>query len=106
MNLVLFEDAVSHVCRIVRLLRQPRGSAMLIGLGGSGKQSLTRLAAFVCESEVCQIETTASYSAVDFREDLKNAMRTAGVDGKSVVFVLNDTQASVWMLCCCIFLRW
>lgn len=37
MNLVFFDDAVHHVLRICRSLRQPRGNIMLIGVGGSGK---------------------------------------------------------------------
>lgn len=37
MNLVFFDDAVEHILRIVRVLRQPRGNIMLIGVGGSGK---------------------------------------------------------------------
>lgn len=36
LDLVLFEDAVAHLCRIARIMRQPMANALLLGMGGSG----------------------------------------------------------------------
>lgn len=64
---VLFEDAVSHVCRINRILESPRGNALLVGVGGSGKQSLSRLAAFISSLDVFQITLRKGYGVPDLK---------------------------------------
>ncbi|PVD29059.1 hypothetical protein C0Q70_11656 [Pomacea canaliculata] len=92
MRLVLFMDAVTHVCRISRIIRQPLGNALLLGMGGSGRQSLTRLAAHVSEFECVQIELSKNYGISEWRDDLRRVMMKAGLENKPVVFLFSDTQ--------------
>ena len=81
MKLVFFWDAIEHISRICRVLRQPRGNAMLVGVGGSGKQSLTRFASYISEMKCFQIELSKGYGYTEFREDLKKLYMMAGCDG-------------------------
>ncbi|KAI8894261.1 dynein heavy chain and region D6 of dynein motor-domain-containing protein [Globomyces pollinis-pini] len=91
-DLVLFYDAIEHICRITRVLRQPNGNVFLIGVGGSGRQSLTRLASYLVETNVFQIKISKNYRHLEFREDLKRLFRLAGVENKPMVFLLTDAQ--------------
>lgn len=70
MNLVLFKDAMQHICRIIRILNQPGGNALLVGVGGSGKQSLAKLATFILQYETQTIVVTSNFKMVDMETEL------------------------------------
>ncbi|KAF7660832.1 hypothetical protein LDENG_00274280 [Lucifuga dentata] len=94
-KLVFFQDAIEHVSRIARMIRQERGNALLVGVGGTGKQSLTRLAAHMCGYRCFEIELTRGYNYSSFHEDLRKLYKLAGLEGKDMVFLFTDTQIVV-----------
>lgn len=161
MDLVLFEDAMKHIARIVRVVMNSGGHALLgatdatqctsapyvicvktilplfcdiyrsvrkqqilslspsfshsislslsfiyslllsliyspipdvVGVGGSGKQSLSRLAAFICGFTVMQIVISSTYGINDLKDDLKAMCTKAGTKEEGVMFILTDSQ--------------
>lgn len=50
MHLVLFTDAMSHITRICRILKQGHGT--IVGDGGTGRRTLTRLSVFVSDQKL------------------------------------------------------
>lgn len=92
MALVLFEDALCHLLRITRILGTPAGSVLLVGVGGSGKQSLTKLASYIEDCDYSQIKLNKSYGLKDFMEHIKELYSRSTTMNPRVAFILTDAE--------------
>ena len=90
MDLVLFNDALQHLTRIHRVIRFPKGSALLVGFGGSGKQSLTRLATYVASYDIFRLNLTRTYGTEDLKEDLRSLYKMVLKQPKTFMFTDAD----------------
>lgn len=93
MDLVIFSFLIEHVSRISRILKQPtNGHGLLIGIGGTGRSSATKLATFIAGFEIFQIEVSKKYSLQEWRSDLKVLIKKCGELGTNIVFLFSDHQ--------------
>ena len=91
MPLVLFNYAVDHLVRLIRVIRFPRGNSMLVGFGGSGKNSLTNLATFICSYDLFSIQIKKNYGEASFRKDILEFYINKLISTKTV-FMFTDAM--------------
>lgn len=92
MKLVMFLDACQHIARIARIIRQPQGHSLILGVGGSGRQSLSRMATYLTGYKLFQVEMSKNYNMRSWREDIKKVLMLAGIENKPISFLFCDTQ--------------
>lgn len=71
-----------------------QGNCLLVGVGGSGKQSLARLGAYTAGCGVFEISLTRGYDEAAFREDLKKLYTKLGAEDKKMLFLFTDSHVA------------
>lgn len=89
LDLVFFHDALVHLIRISRILGVPRGNALLVGIGGSGKQSLTRLASFIAGYKFFQITLSKQVSKFHWASKCPSVIRSCKIRDTEEIIKFN-----------------
>lgn len=98
MDLTLFDFALEHLSRISRVLKQPESHILIVGVGGSGRQSLSRLATHIAGYEFYQFEMGKDDGIKEWRDSLKNILRKTSLSTNQNVLFLYESQ-----VCLCNF---
>lgn len=92
LSLIVFSELMEHVVRLDRLLAQPGGAALLVGVPGVGRRSALTVAAHAQNMRLVSLNISKSYSVKHFKNDLKQLMQVAGVEGDHVILFMEDHQ--------------
>ena len=95
---VFFDMAIQHVTRAARVFRQPGKHMQMVGVGGTGKATVAKLAAFIEGCVFVRPYVSRTYSLVEFRDDLKKACVRAGVKSDNIVLFLTDNLVKVGII--------
>jgi len=81
-----------HLSWLAWIIAKPFGNGLLIGIGGNGRHSLTKLASFINQAQIYKIELSKAYSKNEWTEDLKGLYKTLGLDNKKITFMFTDSD--------------
>ena len=76
----MFMEAIEHVIRIIRIITTPNSHALLVGLGGLGRKSLTNLSCYIVNYSLKTIKMTNVYGYKEWVTDLQDILKHAGAD--------------------------
>ena len=78
------------LCKISRIISNPFGHALQIGLGGAGSHTLTRLATFMQGYEIYEVEMEKDFGTNEWLEFIRDMLRDIVIKDKTVVFLISD----------------
>lgn len=89
LSLVLFPQAIEQALRCMNTFLLPQGHLLLLGVGGSGRRSSARLAAFLSGFETVEpLRAVYSIAISEWQEELKNTLLATGALGKFQVLLV------------------
>ena len=91
-RLVVFNEVVSNIAKIDRVLRQPIGHCLLVGASGVGKTTLSKFVSWMNGLRVFQIKAGKNYGLTNFDEDLRYVMKQAGCYLEKITFIFDESN--------------
>ncbi|CDJ47273.1 Axonemal 1-beta dynein heavy chain dynein heavy chain, related [Eimeria brunetti] len=97
MHLVMFDDVISHLSRVHRIIRMERGHGLLVGMGGSGKRSVATLAIYISGYNHFSLSPMRSYGEADLKEDLRQLITLAVKERQCLLFSDADIKLECFL---------
>ncbi|XP_042781926.1 dynein axonemal heavy chain 14 isoform X4 [Panthera leo] len=87
-SMVFFKEAIEHIARAARVLRQPGSHMLLIGVDGCGKEACATLACHLMECKLSPVPSAHSQAHAEFKEALKRGVIQAGLEGSPTALIV------------------
>ncbi|XP_069879248.1 LOW QUALITY PROTEIN: dynein axonemal heavy chain 14 [Dipodomys merriami] len=86
--MVFFKEAIEHIARVTRVLRQPGSHMLLIGIDGCGKETCATLACYLEEHKLFHVPAPYLGAYMEFKEMFKKVFIQTGLEGDPTMLML------------------
>lgn len=90
-ELALYDEAVDHILRIDRVLKQAQGHMILVGPSSSGKTTLTKFVSWINGLKIHQLGVNRRYTLNEFDATLKDLLKRSGVGDERICFIVDES---------------
>ena len=94
MSISIFDFAVLQILKICRILKMDKSHGVLIGLGGSGRQTLTKLSSYIMGQQMVTLEVHKNYTQEMWRQDIKKVLADASLMSKCSCLTITESQSN------------
>ncbi|XP_055895255.1 cytoplasmic dynein 2 heavy chain 1-like isoform X1 [Biomphalaria glabrata] len=92
LDILIFKEVLEHMARVDRVLTKPGGSLLMAGSSGVGRRTAVSVVAHMHQMQTFSPKVFRGYGIKQFKNDLKQVMQLAGIEGEQVVLILEDHQ--------------
>jgi dynein heavy chain len=89
-TMVFFKEAIANIVTIAHVLKLPRATSMQVGLGSSGRTTLTKFASFMLGYDFQTLEIRKDMNLIDFRDNMKALIMNAVMKKQHTTFLFKD----------------
>eukprot|EP00072_Mus_musculus_P067792 XP_017169555.1 PREDICTED: dynein heavy chain 14, axonemal [Mus musculus] len=91
-SVVFFKEAIDHITRTTRALRQSGSHMLLLGIDGCGKETYATIACYLAEYKVCKVPISHNYAISEFKEMFKKVFIQTGLEETPTVVMVTNLQ--------------
>lgn len=92
-EVIVFDEVVENVLKVKRILDQPLGHVMLVGLSGTGKTMVLKIVKEILEYDEFNLHVDEDYDVSKLDEDLIELFtKLAEEQEKHIIFMLDESQ--------------
>ncbi|SCM22337.1 dynein heavy chain, putative [Plasmodium berghei] len=92
LNIVLFNDAIKHICKLIRIIDNLKSDALLLGIGGCGKTTISKFSSYVASKTFIEMDFSRHCTDNDIKKYLQNIFHRCVMKNEDIILFLKESK--------------
>ncbi|SBT71328.1 dynein heavy chain, putative [Plasmodium malariae] len=92
LNIVLFNDAIKHICKLIRIVDNLKSHALLLGIGGCGKTTISKFSSYISSKTFFEMDFSAHCTDNDIKKYLHDVFHKCAMKNEDIILFLKESK--------------